>query len=180
MAIELVTFFKVLADSDVQHRRLPDRPASAGCGLRDAVAVERSGVTFNRGFAATCPLGAAWALFERHALQPAARRHFGQPVARVLHLGSYACRNIGNREGSRRSEHATGNAIDVSGFVLQDGTRILVAQDWSGREDGRRGAFLKDVRDGACRFFHVVLGPDYNAAHRDHFHFDMGRFRACR
>jgi len=36
------------------------------------------------------------------------------------------------------------------------------------------------VRDGACRFFDVVLGPDYNDAHRDHFHLDMGAYRACR
>ncbi|WP_209882372.1 extensin family protein, partial [Azospirillum soli] len=25
-----------------------------------------------------------------------------------------------------------------------------------------------------------ALSPDYNAAHRDHFHLDMGRFRTCR
>jgi hypothetical protein len=25
-----------------------------------------------------------------------------------------------------------------------------------------------------------VLSPDYNAQHRDHFHFDLGGFRACR
>ena len=37
-----------------------------------------------------------------------------------------------------------------------------------------------DVRAGACRFFDVVLSPEFNELHRDHFHFDMGRFRACR
>ena len=41
-------------------------------------------------------------------------------------------------------------------------------------------AFLREVNDGACRFFNAVLGPDYNAAHRDHFHLDMGRWRVCR
>jgi hypothetical protein len=25
-----------------------------------------------------------------------------------------------------------------------------------------------------------VLGPEYNAAHRDHFHLDRGSFRFCR
>ncbi|WP_208534621.1 extensin family protein, partial [Pseudomonas aeruginosa] len=25
-----------------------------------------------------------------------------------------------------------------------------------------------------------VLGPDYNAAHRDHFHLDMGLWKVCR
>ncbi|MFC7552495.1 extensin family protein [Pseudoroseomonas wenyumeiae] len=40
-------------------------------------------------------------------------------------------------------------------------------------------AFLRDVRDGACRFFGAVLGPDYNAAHRDHFHMEAGRWQRC-
>jgi hypothetical protein len=26
----------------------------------------------------------------------------------------------------------------------------------------------------------VVLGPDYNAAHRNHFHLDMGPWWVCR
>ena len=30
------------------------------------------------------------------------------------------------------------------------------------------------------RSFNTTLGPDYNAAHRDHFHVDMGGFRVCR
>ena len=40
--------------------------------------------------------------------------------------------------------------------------------------------FLRQVRDGACHGFSVVLGPDYNAAHRDHFHLDRGHYRVCR
>lgn len=43
-----------------------------------------------------------------------------------------------------------------------------------------KAVFLRQVRDGACRSFAAVLGPDYNAAHRNHFHLDQGRYRACR
>lgn len=96
----------------------------------------------------------------------------------MIHAGSYAYRNINHRVGGRRSEHATANAIDVTGFVFSDGTRITLVQDWTG--NSRRQAFLRDVRNGACRFFDAVLSPEFNEAHRDHFHFDMGRFRACR
>ncbi len=39
---------------------------------------------------------------------------------------------------------------------------------------------LRDARRGACRFFDGVLGPDYNAAHRDHFHLETGGFGMCR
>ncbi|MFN3798647.1 MAG: extensin family protein, partial [Sphingobium yanoikuyae] len=50
---------------------------------------------------------------------------------------------------------------------------------------GKDAAFLRDVRDGACGLFSTVLSPDYNAAHRDHFHLDQAErgatgWRACR
>nr|WP_246742525.1 extensin family protein [Microvirga splendida] len=169
----------VLDGAPLSHTAVPDRDSGDGCGLSNAVEVSRSSVGFNRSFTATCPLTVAWALFERHALLPAAREHLGQEVVRVTHFGTYACRNINHRAGGRRSEHATANAIDIAGFVLADGQQVTVKGDWSGG-DGRREAFLRALRDGACRFFDVVLSPDYNEAHHDHFHFDMGSYRACR
>ncbi len=76
------------------------------------------------------------------------------------------------------AEHASANALDISGFRLVDGRRIRLATDWAGESaDGR---FLRRVRDGACASFNAVLGPDYNAAHRDHFHLDMGLWKVCR
>ena len=168
----------VLSDSPLAFTPLPDRVTGEGCGFTNAVDVERSSAAFSSGFPATCPLAVSWAMFERHVLQPVARRHFGREVARVDHFGTYACRNLYHRDSGRRSEHATANAIDVAGFVLDDGTPIVVKSDWGGAD--AKSAFLVAVRDGACRFFNVTLGPDYNEAHRDHFHFDMGRQRACR
>ncbi len=47
--------------------------------------------------------------------------------------------------------------------------------------DARPAAvFLRAVRDGACQTFNAVLGPSYNAAHRDHFHLDRGAHRVCK
>ncbi len=43
-----------------------------------------------------------------------------------------------------------------------------------------KAAFLQAARDGACSSFNAVLGPDYNAAHSDHFHLDRGADRVCR
>jgi len=169
----------VLDGSTVSHRTVPDRASQDGCGLSNAVEVSRSSVGLSANFTATCPLTVAWALFEHHVLLPAARGHLGQEVVRVVHFGTYACRNINHRAGGRRSEHATANAIDIAGFVLANGQQITVKDDWSGG-DGRRVAFLRALRDGACRFFDVVLSPAYNEAHHDHFHFDMGSYRACR
>lgn len=168
--------FAALASADLDHVRLPDRRSGNGCDLIDTVRVTGSDVAFQRSFIATCPLAVSVAMLERHALQPAAERHFGQPVKRIEHLGSFACRNVYGRERGRRSEHATANALDVSAFVLRDGTRVAVERGWTA--EGPAAAFLRDVRDGACSYFDTVLSPDYNAAHRNHL--DMGPFQACR
>lgn len=169
----------VLGEAPVTFTPVADRATGDGCGFENAVEVTRSTIAFSRSFTASCPLTVAWALFEAHVLQQAAREHLGREVARVLHFGTYSCRNINHRAVGRRSRHATANAIDVAGFVLADGSGISLAGDWSG-PDPRKRAFLRALRDGACRFFDVVLSPDFNEAHRDHFHLDMGRFRTCR
>ena len=168
----------LLQGSVLRHTPVPDRDSGDGCPLRNTVRATQSAVSFSSPFVATCPLAAAWTLFETHALQRAALRHLGQLVTRVDHLGTYACRNVYHRERARRSEHAAANAIDIESFTLADGTTVTLARDWAG--GGRKAAFLREIRDEACRYFDAVLGPDYNRAHANHFHLDMGRFRVCR
>ncbi|MCG7391764.1 extensin family protein [Microvirga sp. ACRRW] len=169
----------VLANSDVSYKPVADRVSGDGCGLSDAVEIGNASRALSRNATATCPLAVAWALFDEHVVGPAAREHLGQDVVRIVHVGTYACRNINHRDQGRRSEHATANAIDIAAFVLADGRQVTVRRDWEGG-DQRHAAFLRAVRDGACTFFDVVLSPDYNEAHHDHFHFDMGSYRACR
>lgn len=43
----------------------------------------------------------------------------------------------------------------------------------SGIDARRRQDFLHAVHQSACRTFGTVLGPEANAAHENHFHFDM-------
>lgn len=120
---------------------------------------------------ATCDVAVALSLWQRDSLDTEATAIFASEVARIEHLGTYSCRRMYARDEGPWSEHATGNAIDIAGFVLADGTRISVLKDWAG--DGDKARFLRRVRDGACASFSTVLSPDYNAAHRDHFHLDM-------
>lgn len=132
----------------------------------------------------TCPTALALFLWERDVLQPAASEIFDSEVTQIEHLGAYSCRRLYGRDEGPWSEHATANAIDIAGFVLADGTRISVLGDWSGEGESsdEQARFLRRVRDGACDSFATVLSPDYNAAHRDHFHLDMSdRWRGvCR
>lgn len=121
------------------------------------------------GAAPGCAVTAALILWDRDVVQPLAQKHFGQRVVEVENLGSYNCRKIAGQQS--QSQHSTANAIDVSAFVLADGTRISLINDWAPGD--KRSAFLHDVCDGSCDLFSTVLSPDHNAAHANHFHFDM-------
>jgi hypothetical protein len=163
---------------------VPDRALAAGCGWHDAVRVTALPARAGAPFVLTCPAAVSLAMWDLHTVQPAAIATFGGRVVAIEHFGSYACRDIGrgaSAEGlERRSEHATANALDVAGFVLADGNTVSVARDWSRGAGDARGRFLRTVHDGACAVWNGVLGPEYNAAHRDHFHLDRGTLHACR
>lgn len=159
---------------------LPDRNYGGGCSTLSSVQLAGIGVPVTNIAAIQCPLALSLAEWTRNAVQPAARRAFGSPVARLESFGSYSCRNVKGRPqmAGTRSEHATANAVDISGFVLADGRRVTVESGWNGKDDESR--FLRTVRKAACERFHTVLSPDFNAAHHDHLHFDLGRGPFCR
>jgi hypothetical protein len=157
----------------------PDRREGQGCGYRDAIWLKGSLHGYSEPLVASCAAVAAMAVWERDVLEPAAQKRFGQRVASIELAGpAYSCRAIAGRADGRMSEHARANAVDVKGFTLEDGRAVSVEAGWRGADDER--AFLRDLRDGACGVFQVVLSPDYNADHRDHLHLDMGRWRVCR
>jgi hypothetical protein len=177
-----------LAQTGMQYELLPDRVTGPGCGFKNAVRLRSAGVRLGTAPSLSCPMALSFFMWERHALQPAARQRFGQPVAAIDHLGSYACRNVNRGDdampGPSRSRHATADALDVAGLTLADGRRITVLQAWprssAASTDDPAALLLRDAHRGACRFFNGALGPDYNAAHKDHFHLETGGYDMCR
>ncbi|WP_269715679.1 extensin-like domain-containing protein [Caulobacter sp. NIBR2454] len=148
------------------------------CSTADTLRLSSGASLAPAGPLMTCGLALTYALWERQVAAPAAQIAFDQPLARVEHYGTYSCRTVYGREGGRPSNHATANALDVSGFRMRDGRRVTIASDF--RDPGPEGRFLRAVRDGACRLFGSTLSPDYNAAHADHLHLDRSRYRICR
>ena len=124
-----------------------------------------------------CPLASGFNAWVRFGVDRAARQILGSPLAKVETMGSYACRNVAGT--ARLSAHSQARAIDVGGFVLADGRRVSVLSDWSGGTEAER-QFLRVIHRSACRRFGTVLGPDYNAAHRDHLHIEEGGGSFCR
>lgn len=125
----------------------------------------------------TCKMANGFAAWARYGVDRAALQILGSHVARIETYGSYNCRNVAGT--NKRSGHATANAIDIAAFVLEDGRRITVQDDWNGGTAAER-RFLRVVHTSACKRFGTTLGPGYNAAHSNHFHLeaDAGNFCA--
>jgi hypothetical protein len=165
--------------SGLRATAVPDAEHGAFCGFKNVLAIEGGRTGFSPApVRVTCPLAVSLYLWERGVVAPAAARHLGSAITRIDQAGSYACRRIYNRTAGRPSEHARANAIDVTGFRLADGRTVSLWRDWD--NGTAAAAFLRDVRNGGCGLFRGVLGPDYNDAHRDHLHLDMGAYRVCR
>ncbi len=160
---------------------LPDKFYGAGCSALNAVKLDRIGG--DRGeFAVTnlgplaCPAANTLASWARFGVDRAARQIMGSPLSRIETMGSYSCRNVAGTV--RLSAHARAEAIDIAAFVLEDGRRISVLDGWNASAKERE--FLRTVHQSACKRFGTVLGPDYNAAHRNHFHLEFGGNSYCR
>jgi hypothetical protein len=85
----------------------------------------------------------------------------------------YECRNRNGDSSGKISEHAFGNAIDISGITLANRMRIEVPDVADPSAVHHR--LLMALRLSACGYFTTVLGPGFNAAHASHYHFDLGR-----
>ncbi|MBT0587816.1 extensin-like domain-containing protein [Alteromonas oceanisediminis] len=170
--------FEVLSNSGVNYERITDRETGESCGFKNAAVLKQSGISYGGDIRLTCPALVSLLLWERHAVLPLAQTYLGQDVQRIRHYGTYACRNINNARTGRRSEHAYANAIDIAGFQLADNTEISVLDDWP--EATPEGEFVRAMHASACDYFKTVLGPEYNAQHANHFHFDFGGSFVCR
>lgn len=174
--------FTDLSRSEIRYSPLPDRDFGGGCVVTGAVQLLDIGVPVTNLKSMRCELARAFTGWVRFAVAPAAKQILGSELVRVESMGTYSCRAIiggAARAAPRMSEHGLGNAVDVGGFVLADGRRIRVEGGW-GSQDPQIRQFFSVIHQSACKRFKTVLSPDYNAAHYNHLHLDMGRGPFCR
>ena len=166
-----------LKQQDVAFRHQASFSEPMGCNVEHAVRLARIGETkLDNAPLLTCRMALQISKFERRTLQPIAQRILGARVIRLKHIGTYNCRSMRQYQGLL-SQHAFANAIDVSGFVLDDGRVINVEKDWNGA--GRKSRFLKAINSSACSSFRVSVTPDGDANHFNHIHWDVGPYRSC-
>src|SRR5262249_40022187 len=122
--------------------RVPDHEEGHGCFLDHVVHVSGPGAVFSRPSMTTCNLALDLNRFESDALQPLAKKYFGQSVRSIHQLGTFNCRPM---RGSVQllSEHGYANAVDAAAFELTDGTEVNVERDW--HNEGKRSAFLHEL-----------------------------------
>ncbi len=138
-------------------------------------------VAVNPAATLACPMVSELDRWIANAVQPAAMRWFGAPVAEIKQISAYSCRGMNGNPNARISEHAFGNALDISMFTLSDGRKITVKNGWHGLPEEQ--GFLRDVQAAACEQFTTVLAPGSNVYHYDHIHVDLMKrhngYRAC-
>jgi hypothetical protein len=103
-------------------------------------------------------------------------------IVEVVHLSVYrpVSPKVGLKGAGRR--HSGALAIDAAIFKTRDGRSLSVEKDFHPRRIGARPCpapkDASELRKIACeaneaRLFNVLLTPDFNWAHRNHFHLEV-------
>lgn len=151
------------------------------CGAKQVVRYTKSPakIRYSSSPRVTCKVARALVAFEA-IVQEEADRVFGKKVVAMTHMGTYNCREIAAYP-DWVSQHSFANAIDIKSFTLKGGKTIAVQRNYGKGPDApkhREGQFLRAVvrRVVDEGVFTVVLTPNFNRAHHNHFHFDLASY----
>lgn len=146
-----------------------ERTDPTGCSIPYSIVIEDFGpdIDLQPQAEMNCAMAEAAVRFARGPMSTAAKDVFGTRLKSIAHASGYVCRP---RNGTHKlSEHAFGNALDISSFSLSNGTVVAVEP----APPGKNAEFLARVRAAACGPFKTVLGPGSDADHAEHFHLDL-------
>jgi hypothetical protein len=184
MPADEVALRRALKRLGVRYVDLPPIHERGVCGIDYPVKVLglSGGIELKPAAVLNARMAATFAEYVRKDFAPAVRTRYFSGIDTIYTGSTYACRNMIGESTNHLSEHAEGNAIDVMKIRLNSGRVIDVTSP--GFFAFRQRGFLNRVRAEACDYFTTVLGPGYNRAHANHFHFDLKQRRngyvACR
>ncbi len=162
----------------------PARPAAdAACAVVEPVIVEAlqiggKAVVFQPAVTLSCETAGKVADWVGLTLLPLTRGVFGRDLASLRVGGGHECRRRNRASAGPLSEHATGRALDIFGFVLEGaapGAMVSVEKPVGEQERD----YLAAVRQSACGAFNTAIGPGADAAHANHIHVDIQARRAA-
>lgn len=178
-----------LADLDRLGTRYETRPTitgeEPGCGIDSPIVVHDilPNIPLSEETPMRCETALSLARWMAETVTPALHVAFPERhITAVKNAAAYSCRNRNSAETGKISEHARGNAIDITGFELDD--RETIAMSPRQEDSTMTGAFQRTATAGACLHFSTVLSPGSDATHQDHLHLDVlerrGGYRYCR
>ncbi len=149
------------------------------------------GVSFHTGISAAERSSSPWEIVDCRlalALDDFARLLRAHDVVDVLHYSIYRPPPARWPADKVASRHSGGLAIDAASFTKKDGSKLDVEHDFHGHIGSATcgpGAGPSPATDEAvelrqivceaaeAKLFNVALTPDYNWAHRNHFHLEV-------
>ena len=165
----------ICGNPQIQGEELGHVAGSGACGIDQGVLVRSvDGVRLSTAGTMDCATAEALQDWVHNVAKPTLAGSGGGLVGLDI-MGTYACRNRNNAASGRLSEHGHGKAVDIGGFNLANGGTISVLNGWG---TNSYGSLLRKLHAGACGIFGTILGPEANAYHRNHFHFDTASYRS--
>ncbi len=175
------TCVQELAALGVQFEVRGDQSEAAGngltCEISDAVRVQNpiNGVVYRyiESASATPLYGSCELMLAVYELSGLLREY---GINEVGHIGTYNCRVISGT--STLSRHGYGDAIDLGSFFTTSGQEYNIIRDWEHdtttfSTEAARALYEIGQQMHARGIFNIVLTPNYNAAHDNHFHVDL-------
>lgn len=170
-----VDLVQICGDPNLLGVEIADISDGSSCGVDDPVQVYFvSGVELSTQPKINCKTARALRTWVDDGAQPSVES-LNAYITKFRVVAHYACRTRNSQPGARISEHAKGNAIDIAGFTLSDGTVIDVEEHWRADDYGET---LRRLYSTACGPFGTTLGPDADRHHQDHMHFDTADYRS--
>ncbi|MDA5242126.1 extensin [Agrobacterium tumefaciens] len=175
-----------LKDIGAEFKQLePIRDAEQGCGIEAPVelSVVLPGIKLEPSGTMRCETALALSRWTKEMMLPAAALAMPEKkVTAIANASTYICRNRNSAENGKISEHAKGNAVDISSIAFDKGEPLVMKP--RGEDGTPEGAFQRTITAAACLFFRTVLSPGSDATHQDHLHLDVlerkGGYLYCR
>lgn len=156
-----------------------------GCGIDKPVTVREvlPGIKLEPEAKMRCDTALQLSRWAKNTVLPAASAAFGpdRKITTLHQASSYVCRHRDSIKTAKLSEHAKGNAIDISGFTFSDKQTLKIEP--RGKDSTLTGAFQRSIIAEGCLYFTTVLGPQSDSYHKTHIHLDVikrhGGYRYC-
>lgn len=158
--------------------KVPDMPAAEQkCTVANPVQITAIGsavgeVAFPGEPILNCVFAKRFTAWVSDIAAPVVRAETGEMLAAIATGPGFECRGRNGDSSGKISEHALGNAIDIASFKLKSKESMPVAN--VAKSENVESRWLMALRTSACGYFTTVLGPGANAAHAEHYHFDLG------